>query len=106
MDCGSEMTLIGNTVSGSGGPCISFNSFCIPKSRYFNNSGHSCKNGFAVKGSVTKPMYDMTLWQIRHVGIWGYSNSNSPLVLNCRLADISTGYYWGNIGGNIAEGLA
>ena len=98
MDCGKSLRIVGNVVSGGKGPCIGFNSFCIPPGHFANNSGHHCELGFVVKGRVSQPIHDLTLWQIRFLAIWGYSKSDFPVVLNCRVADFARGFYWGAVG--------
>ena len=50
MDCGWGLTILGNSVSGSGGPCIGALSFCIRKEKFANNTLHSGNLGFVVKG--------------------------------------------------------
>ena len=100
LDCGSKMTMIGNSVPGAGGPCIAFNGFCMKRSQFQNNSGHGCMLGFAVKGAVTEEIQDLTFWQIRLIGLWGYSHSRTPTISNVRFADFASAFFWGNIGGN------
>ena len=100
LDCGRNMMMIGNHVPAADGPCIGFNGFCMKRSQFQNNTAHSCFIGFAVKGSVTEDIQDLTLWQMRHIGIWGYSKSNTPTISNVRIADFSTGFFWGNVGGD------
>merc|ERR1712138_345545 len=56
--------------------------------------------GFITKGSVDTDIQDLVLWQISHIGIWGYSRSNAPTISNVRMADFHVGSFWGNIGGN------
>ena len=100
LDCGRNMVIIGNHIPGAMGPCIAFNGFCMRRAQFQNNTAHSCELGFAVKGSVTQDIQDLTLWQIRHIGIWGYSKSNTPTISNVRVADFATAFFWGNVGGN------
>jgi len=100
IDGGRQMTLIGNAIAGSMGPCIGANGFHIPRERFQNQTGHGCLIGFGVKGDVSQDIQDLTLWQIRNVAIWGYSKSLAPVVSNCRIADSRVGFFWGAVGAN------
>ena len=98
MDCGRRLVVMGNTVPGAQSVCIQAGAgWCLPERNFRNNTGHSCLVGFATKGGVTRQIQDMTLWQIRHIGIWGYAHG-SPTIRNVRLADFSVGMLWGAIG--------
>ena len=59
-----SLTIAGNSVT-SAGVCFAFKHQCLPPRRFHNNTAHSCKLGFVVKGGVFKqPIHDLNLWQI------------------------------------------
>ena len=75
-DCGGRTTVIGNAVPGSEGMCFQASQgWCVPPRQFANNSGHGCLVGFGAKGAVSQEIQDITLWQIRHIGIWGCAQS-------------------------------
>ena len=113
VDCGWSLTLIGNAVSGAGGPCMGFMGFCVKEANFANNTLHAGELGFAVKGSVSsRPdkrygvIRDMTIWRIRNIAVWGYSTSIAPVVQGVRVADAAVGFFWGNIGGDPEKHIA
>ena len=90
----SRGTLLGNAVAGSTGPLYGFTGFSLALTRFANNTGHSGGLGLVTKGAVREVIQDLTLWQIRHIAIWGYSTSSKPTISNVRLADFSVGFLW------------
>ena len=99
-DGNSGMTVIGNTVAGAVGPAYSSDDFHIPPERFQNNTGHATRVGYAMRGTITQPLQDMTFWRIRLVAIWGYSKSDAPVISNVRISDAHVGFWWGAVGGD------
>ncbi|EOD39164.1 hypothetical protein EMIHUDRAFT_223628, partial [Emiliania huxleyi CCMP1516] len=88
--------IVGNAVAGSG--CISYGFPGFNPSAFSNNTGHSNSLGVAVKGGLSKPVSDVTLWQISHIGLWGFSGTDDPTLRNIRMADVKFGLVWFGIG--------
>ena len=95
-DDGRRMTVIGNAVAGWPLPRPAFGSmgFAIPRSRFKDNSAHGVDMGWAIKGSITQTLQDLTLWGVGRVAIYGYSTSDTPRISNVRVADAATSFWW------------
>ena len=94
----SEVVLIGNRGACSTGPSYRFSNFNMLPEHFHNNSAHCAGLGLTIKGSHTTPVQDVTLWRIRHIALWGYVSSDTPIFNNVRLADFSVGLLWGGLG--------
>ena len=94
----SAVVLVGNRGACSTGPSYRFSSFNMLPEHFHNNSAHCAGLGLTIKGSHTTPVQDVTLWRIRHIALWGYVSSDTPIFNNVRLADFSVGLLWGGLG--------
>ena len=96
-DDGASMTIIGNSIAGwtnGGQPAFSSHGFAIPRERFRGNSAHDVSMGWAIKGSVTQPLQDLTFWGVDSIAIYGYSASDQPVISNVRIADSAIGLWW------------
>ena len=59
---------------------------------------HSAHLGIEIKGSLRTALRDTTMWRIRLLGVWGYSDSNTPVMDGLRMADVKYGFFWSGIG--------
>ena len=56
-------TLINNACGGGMKIGYQFEGLHYPSSRYANNTVHSCHLGIELKGSISAPLRDTTMWQ-------------------------------------------
>ena len=93
-----RITLTDNHVAGSENQAYAFNGFSMPRWPLRAQRGPLDRRRADGEGRVTQPFGDLTLWQVRSVGVWGYCRSNTPRITNVKIADAAASLWWGGIG--------